>query len=230
MGATHDYIFRFYRVADPGLARIIRNLKLAIKKHPHLCEQSLRNEKIFVVRGCEPSAERLPAMPSEILESELHARCGPRSSPASVLDALGAVLSEQHESRSFVSVVAIAVAVRAMQVSPGLKEHVEVSETSEEDIDILIHGVLEEIGRTTIPQYTKHGKLAAEEGQGYLRAVGEILHGHLDGGMTDHSFYEVLKREMPELSKVDYRRKQRRVLEYLVRTAKHLVKERVNGA
>jgi hypothetical protein len=107
-----------------------------------------------------------------------------------------------------------------------------VASTSDEqgeqdDVGRVVEIVCVSLAATMRDTYVGTGKRSARVFEQYMETVREILLGKFGGnGVDGVSYYEHLKLRMPGLSKADYAKHHRIVLEYLMKRAKkHMIRE-----
>lgn len=60
LGAVNQHLYRLFRYADPSLSKILRNLKLALKAHPHLQLQEINRIAAIALRNADDARRSLP--------------------------------------------------------------------------------------------------------------------------------------------------------------------------
>jgi hypothetical protein len=237
IGAVHQRAFQCYHDADPHLSKIIRNIKLALKRHPSVKQMSENGTIGVVPRGCRSLRSELPCLPHELLLPELFDAIGPRARLKEMLDALGRVLLEQKEYRRFLPIVEAALMIREVYLSDASwSTTIEPSEgLSEVEIATMVKSSVGAVRQSALMHYQQRGALSQEEANAHESALADILRHYCmdsdDHNGSSETFLLALQRHLPGLTQADYRRKHRVVLEYLVKSGiAHLRKAvRIHG-
>ncbi|HEK85931.1 MAG: hypothetical protein ACPLZD_10790 [Candidatus Saccharicenans sp.] len=87
---------------------------------------------------------------------------------------------------------------------------------------------LQENHRFLLKRYLLKNKIRPEEMEAYLQALDDLILDWQDGGQ-EKPLFAYLKKYLPDLSPENYRREQRKILEYLVRNAKNFFKNRLES-
>jgi hypothetical protein len=229
VGAVHQRAFQSYRDSDPHLAKIIRNIKLALKKHPTVRQILDQDFPALIARHCKSSRSHLPQMPSEVLLPQLYDLTMPRASLSRMLDSLGEILSSQMEYRRILPVVQAALLIREVYLSDACRADGSEYATgfSESDVEGMVGEALECVRRSALANYLNKRKLSEDELQAHSAALELIMRSYYLDGRTkngaDGTFYASLKKHLPGLTQENFRRKHRMILEYLVKqTTRHL--------
>jgi len=115
--AVNQRIVMCYRENDPSLARLIRNIKIALKSHATAAIQESNGDKVIVPKGNVLLNENFPEMAPELLEIDLRRVMTGRTSLNGVLTAMIEVLREQNDYRKTYSVVGVALLIRSINLS-----------------------------------------------------------------------------------------------------------------
>ena len=232
IGAVHQRVFQSYHDADPHLAKIIRNIKLALRRHPSVKLLKDRGATVLTPRGCRSLRLALPFMPHQLLLPEIFDVILPRASLKEMLDAIGRVLMAQKEYRRVIPLVEAAVLIREVYFSDASwSTTIQPSDgLSEGEIGTMINSSVRAVRHSTLANYQHRGVLSQEETCACENALSDILrHYYLnsDGhNGAEETFFGALQRHMPGLTRAHYRRKHRVILEYLVKNGMvHLRRE-----
>jgi hypothetical protein len=226
IGAVHQRFFQMYREVDPHLAKIIRNIKLALKRHPTARRVTIGNDSWVTHRACKvPGADR-PPMPHELLLPEVFDAILPRATLRDMLSAIAEVVQRQEGYRKCVTLVEAAVIVREIyQSAARLYEEPSVPDgLSSGEIASLVERALRAVCQNTLARYRRRGVLTPDEVRALESALPEVFRAiHVDGAERREN-YAILKRYLPDLTSARYKEKYRTILEYLVRNAKQLIR------
>jgi len=87
---------------------------------------------------------------------------------------------------------------------------------------------LKVFGRHQVEKYVQKRKIALEEKEGWVLALQDLLKDWQDGGQEE-SLYRYLKRYLPDLSPEDYRQNKRKIFEYLIKSSREFLKEKLKN-
>ena len=219
---VNDGLFQRYRGTDASLAKIIRNIKNAVKANPGFSLVRHKRELWLVAGGEGTVLTSLPTAPSEILEAFLASQL----SRSDELRAVVATFTQFAEEHPFYTngypLTAFAQSLRAAYVCVG-----EASAPDEEP-GYLTYEVEQAIDSTTCSvksdmhsSYVAKGKVNVPVFEAYFSAVRDILNAQfISNAPPVDSYFDALKSYMPELSKPYYRQEHRYRLEYLAKLSR----------
>jgi len=218
---VRDGLFRRHREADPGLARIIRNVKLAVQSHPGLCLTRYQHQTWILTTFTQADPIVDPVAPDAILESYLTARIGETTHIPHVVEILHAFTVDYpfyapgHPLSHFAQIIRTAfVRLEAVEddvVLPSVRVDVQ-----REEVAAMIRAALESVADDMRPSYVGKGKVAAATFDAYLRATEDVLvPTFVDPYAEAHSLYTALRCYLPGLTLDEYRDEHRHRLEYL---------------
>ncbi len=222
-GAVNHHLFRMYREADPGLARIIRNVKLAVKRHPSLLLMEAWGLPVLGAAAASGGAHHLPLCEPEVSGPLFHCAVSPRSSLREMLDVLSGILSACEPGPCAIPLVEAALLIRAVHgretpdpAGQGIPEALLRS-----DVERMIPEVLGLVRSKSGKGYHRSGKLTAQELEAHFRALRDILtEEYLGADGEAGTYFLTLGRHLPGLTEQAYRGRHREILEYLARTTK----------
>lgn len=212
-------LFDQHRHFDPGLARIIRNVKAAARRLGLPIEA--RRGARWIHFG--PEDAHLPVIAAEILESLLTGRIGDGVALETVLRTIADLLDDQDTYRRSVPVVLVASAVRSSwiriqthghedEVLPGFDGY------SGDGFRPLVAVALGRIRPDLHRSYVETGKVDESLFRIYLKVVASFLSdATADAEQADRSLFERLADELPGLDRVEYGLRHRARLEYMAR-------------
>jgi hypothetical protein len=230
IGAVHQRVFQMYRESDPFLAKIIRNIKLALRHHVTVQLTMDRGEPAIMPLACRSLHSGLPGMPNELLLPGLFDAVTPRSSLKEMLGIIGSILRKQRDYRRVVRVVDAAVLIREVYLSDALWDtSTGPSEgLSAEEIAAILSESLSAVRESVLANYRHRRVLDQCESDAFALALSEIVqHMFVDAGGRDGSFFDFLKRHLPALTRAEYGAKHRVIMEYLVKSTTYHIRKRV---
>jgi len=232
LGAVHERVYYLYHDADPALARLIRNIKLALPKHPSVKRLPVNGEVLVVPRHASHLRLDLPAACPELLLPFVLERSTPRSSLRDILSALGDTLRAQTMYRRGCTVVEAALLTRMAYASC---QRVEAQAATEDlpDPSVVegdIRAVVQEIRVKMMQHYITRNRLTAEEGGRLLDVVRSIL---LDEFSTDdgeeRGYFEHMRCVHQTITRDQYRSRYRVIVEYLAKRARTSLRSRLKA-
>lgn len=231
-GAVAMNLIRLYRDADPTLGKILHNLDVAVTRG-NLFKKVVRFGETYLVPNDEDVLLQLPPMPLEYVEQEFSRVVLIQDPMPVMLQKLHAILCEQQKHQRAVSVVAAGLLIKKVYALSVEKEK-SVRSLSERDLasDELRHSIQKvcvNLRNEMYASYVGNKKRSEEVFDKYIQAVRRILEDSATtGDRGGRSFYDYLRMEFPGLTKGEYTKKHRTVMEYFVRVAKRRLKEELS--
>ena len=221
--SVNHRIFQSYRETDSSLARIIRNLKLALKDHPTLIANPYLGETVIRLRG-QSGDQHLPQIAPELFAPEFHHRMAGRQSFPEIVDTIGSLLSELEGYQKRISLYEAAEMIRSWYTPHQSQDADRVDEMilSEDEIHSFISTVVEKIHFHTQRSYVRKGKLTEGECTILVAAIRDILIAEFvshDG--EAESLYDTLHRRSPGLTREEYQNRHRVIIEYIAKVARN---------
>jgi hypothetical protein len=235
IGSVHQRAFQCYHDTDPHLSKIIRNIKLALKRHPSVKQSVVHGSLVVIPRKCRALQADLPAMPHELLLPEIFDAIASHTSLKEMLDAIGRILLAQREYRRMLPVIETALLVREVYLSDvSLSTMVEPSDgLSVHEIGRMVDSSVRAVRQSTLANYQQRGTLTQQEAEAHESALADILRTfYIDSDGREEcpeTFRVMLQRHMPGLTRVDYHKKHRVILEYLVKNCVMHLRKAVRG-
>jgi hypothetical protein len=224
-------LFRLYKENDPVLAKLLRNVKLAVK-----ADESMRRfdmlGQIFVHTCLEEERnDHLPEFPLEEMERELTSRIDARRGIPSNISALFDILNDQDRYRRFYSIIDIAVVLKRAMARLEVVEN----QTLNAEHALLQSEINQEISKSLAlirarlhGKYVLTNKLSEEIFNKYWSAL-EVMTYNIfvrnDGSDVSHP--ELLKEHFPGLDTKTYRVVHRTHFEYMARVVRTFVRDQL---
>ena len=223
---VNEGLFRRYREADPTLAKIIRNIKDAVKADDNLTLARYNGSSWIVVGPGEPEPElnNLPIAPVEVIEAHLIAYLCRSASSHELVSSFAEFIDEQPYYCNGYPVTGYAQAIRAAYVHVG-----ETSEAIEEPEQILrpeeveqaIEHATQKIQTVMHDSYVKKGKVCVSTFETYFKTVRDILTAQfVRDAMPVGSYFDALQNYIPGLSRGSYSQEHRNILEYITKLSR----------
>jgi hypothetical protein len=215
-------VFRLCGEADPALAKILRNIKLAVATLKNFTETERFGEAHLRPSLCDALEEEPPFEPEELERRFLAVVTGNEMVPE-LLSRLSLLLREQTDRCRAVPLMAVGMLFRSVYEKKRLApaEAVNADDTLvSADTEAIIRSACDAVKHKAREKYTASGKLSEAEYELYFHVIHDELCGkYLGGDGSKVSLFESMSRRMPGLGRDEYVRTHRNIVEYLLRLA-----------
>jgi hypothetical protein len=226
-------IIRLYSEVDPVLGKVLRNVKLAVEKTRLFRETERFGETVLIPEGVDILAARAP-MPSDVAERSFTRVVLLHDNVMTMVAKLHEVLVGQHSYQRVLPLVSVALMFKKIYQLGWERGETATSDAEgrlhQQDMATLAQGICATIGERMRQSYVAKGKLTEEMFQKYLLTLQDILLGEFaereNGAVT---YFEQLRRHLPNLTKGMYARNHRKTLEYLAKTAKSAMRKQLSA-
>ena len=238
---TKQELSRIFRERDPEGAKIVRNIKVAVRSSEKLeMFRDLGKEFVFYKNGIdlnnegpaslEVISQYLRREASPIPEDLLHTRFvdiyHPNDSISSAIKKLLKTIHELDEYQNFLAMDVIVKMIRDIKytvfrekLTAEDKVPTPLDQMETQEIESYIQIVMEQIDKKIQKLYVKSNKLSREKARIYSLALRDVLLDLLQK-KDSSSYYRNLKYYIPELTQSEYRKNERTIFEYLAKVAK----------
>ncbi|MBD3375597.1 hypothetical protein GF406_11225 [candidate division KSB1 bacterium] len=235
---TKQELSRIFRERDPEGAKIVRNIKVAVRNSDKLnLFREMGREYIYYTNGhhIDPMDQEAmneflrrdkSSMSEDLLNSRFIEIYQPNDSVSTCIRKLFERIYYYEEYQNFLSLDSIVKLVRNIKFDAFRERLLEddfvatpVDELESKEIESYISVVMKTVGQKIESQYLRTGKLDQERADIYYQALRDVLH-DLIQKKDNSSYYRNLKYYLPELSQQEYRSEERSVFEYLAKVAK----------
>jgi hypothetical protein len=221
-------LFKLYGTFDSSLARFIRNLKLAVKGDSDIHLYKRNGEALLMTKSSEGTNNKnFP--PFDLLRIEIMRKLKPGFTTNDFLKCLHDALIIQEEYSNTFPLTGGALLLRSIYA-----EKAESLENEFEypfwgyDLEKLIGDVVGKMEKQIITKYYEKGKILREDIKIYCALVGEILkRKFISGNLDEHSYYDLSKSRISDLTPESYVKKYKTKIEYLAKIAKAELKESI---
>jgi hypothetical protein len=217
---VNNSIHRLFQEYDPQLGKIIRNIKLAVQALKNFEEIDRLGETYLRPVAIDP-LRQLPVLEQEELQSMLYPYVSERHSIPEIMAAISLLLREQHDYCRDIHLVSTAIAIRSCFTPlSGTSNETRLAESghSEEELAVIIHGRIDAAKERMRPKYVEKGKVLQDEFEAYFAAIEEAFLSSVSVHSFDNeTLYDLLRKQLPSLSKGEYKRRHKNTLEYLRR-------------
>jgi len=222
-------VFRIYHELDPSLARVLRNVKLAVQTIQGFTEVE-RYGEIYLRPACTDALEHLPAFPPERLLDELSRDGGASKRIPDLLARVAFCLRSQDQCSRLITLIDLATIIRkvyAVEFPGGCEGQGVDDRMVRDDMQRIVRRSCASVCASMESRYVGRKGVPAEVFRRYRDVVEQSVLERLlgDGGDTI-SLFDRLRLLMPDLHESEYRKVHRSRVEYLGRLAyKRAVRE-----
>ncbi len=228
-GKIGKELIRLLTDADPGLADVLRNMKLGLKRTRLFYLTTRFNDKFLLPCEGDPLLDK-PEMTGEVLERELFCVCRANDTVPELLRKLHVIIMNQDHCRRTVRFVPLALIFRKIVT---LHELPDASSPDEVESDVmraqlaqLVERAVCDVSTAARRTYVEHGKCSEREFNAYVAALKTIFDHHVQPGhYSDETFIRTLGDHLDGLTTEEYTTRHKSILEYMVR----MTKERLKG-
>jgi len=213
-------IFRLYSEYDPSLGKILRNIKIAVQSLNSFIEVN-RFGEIYLVPSFVNEKFSLPVAGNEVILQWLREILDGHERIPEVMAKLSLQVQNQHEYAKAVSYIGLGISLRVL-FAEELEIPTQQAEYSnaQNAIDMITHAC-NTVQTKMAKQYVEKKKLTQIEYEAMFRVIQKNLAAKVieqDG--EDFSLFDHLKQELPEITKQEYRKKHKAIIEYLLSITK----------
>lgn len=225
-------IFRLYSEMDPSLAKILRNVKLAVISMKMFTESERFGEACLAPSLADPLTH-LPAFDAAEIEGRFGAVTTGRELIPQLLGKLSLLLREQDEYCRVVPLLRVAMLIR--KTYEGKQPAQDESDRADAtlhlgDVMAVISESCTEIKRKMRPKYVDTGKVEECVLGFYFDVIETEMMSRADGGHTDQAnLFTLLRRYLPGMEKDEYHEHHRGRLEYCLRLVGQRVTAKLQG-
>jgi hypothetical protein len=223
-------VYRIYSQTDPALAKILRNVKLAVYSLKNFTETERFGEQCLMPVLCD-SLEYLPPFQREELEQLfIPMTCGSEVVPE-LLAKLSLVLREQCDRCRIVPIIYVGLLFRSVyETKRDLKgDTVQIEDaTIVRDTEEVIDRVCSELKSQMLKKYLNKKEISEKVFEKYFQVMEEgLTEKYIGSNGNDFSLYENLKKYLPDLTRDEYKNTHRNTIEYLWKLAQKETADRL---
>ena len=250
---TKQELSRIFKERDPEGAKIIRNIRVAVKNANDLGTfREMGREYIFLqpsVNAGRDNGEVMVAEPDEVEQDSTYLRkdkpnipekslrsyylddYNPKDHVSTSIRKMLSVVSEDARFQNYLPTDVIARLIRHTNLEiVRTRLLAQIEDTSPldyvrmQEIDRAKKKVLTKIRAKIEKQYVASGKITPEKGEIYYRTLADVMD-DITHSKKIESYYRHLRKYMPELTQKRYRREERTIFEYLGKLTKKWFRE-----
>ena len=226
-------VYRLYHQMDPQLGKILRNIKLSVQTLGLFREFDRLGDSCLAPASVD-TLEHLPLMKTEELTYALLNTASGNEFVPELLSKTHRILCEQAERSRIVTLISLALAIRAFHEQKSVPRLVEQSDGTDDvaiDSREAIRIACGELRARAEARYVRRGKVSPAMMETYFDVIEQGLHQRfVDHDGAEFQISETFLKLSPGISLVEYRKSHRSRLEYLARlTTKRVVQILRNG-
>jgi hypothetical protein len=222
-------IYRLYSEVDPSLAKILRNIKIAITTLKNFTEIERFGEPCIYPCLCD-TLENYPVLGHEDLMGRFAPQTIGREKIPELLAKLSVFIREQDEYCRILPFVSVGLLFRSIytqrQDSPVMVADAD-AQMMDHDTKSIINDACSNIRKLHEAEYVGRKNISAEMFGNYVHVLSEALcEKYIAKDGFDFSLYESLKKLSPGLSVEEYKTTHRNKIEYLLKMVnKEVIKQ-----
>jgi hypothetical protein len=214
-------IFRLYSEIDPTLAKILRNIKIAINTLKNFTEFERFGELCIAPCACN-MLEELPAFERDELQRCFIREVSGREHVPDLLAKFSLFLREQSERCRIIPLVTVGILFRDVYTTKEVvSEEAKFDDTLlKTDTAVLIKKACRYVEERNSEKYVGKRKVTSDVFRSYFSVIEEVLiekYIGMDG--EDTSLCEALQNHIPDLTEQEYKIQHRNRIEYLLKQA-----------
>jgi hypothetical protein len=228
---VNDNIFRLYNEADPSLGKILRNIKLALGRQPSFSLVTRFGEYYLELKKHDP-LNNCRTISDDEIKRELYEIMANESDIPGILQKLAVMLTYQETYRRELKLISLACAIR-----DGYRHHktsilrsdlaIEPS-MADDSAEQIIKATSDELKAEMMPRYVQKNKVGIETFLLYIRVVEQALRSEFIAGTDGEiSYFEHLRGLNPDITREEYHKKHRVIIEYFGKISKSRVREKL---
>jgi hypothetical protein len=237
---TKQELSRIFRERDPESAKILRNIRVAIRNSDQFESfKDMGREFVRLKVDDMDNSDSFPESACNLSEKELFQRfldvhC-PGDSVSVMMKKMLRIAKHGLSFRDCLSIDVVANIIRDItfqqfkcQFSDNIDTVTPFSDLQLKEVDEINRQVAELIQKKIYRQYYEKDKIDQEKASVYVRAISDFIH-DMTHAKVSESNYRYLRRYMPTLTQQQYRIYERSIFEYLVKITKKTLRKRLKA-
>lgn len=219
---VNEGLFRSYRAEDPNLAKIIRNIKEAIKRNPSFSLQREREVQWIVVGNDNSTLQHLPLAPAAVVEAYITSVLCNTSNTYTAVYAFQDFLKLHPYYRNTFPMSEYARILRACFQNREIpSENTHEINLSLIDVENALKKTIAYVRSRLHDTYVLKGKISLSMFETYIKALNKILASHFGAPWESAtSQYDALATVIPGLSKDSFQNEHRNIMQYLFKISR----------
>lgn len=215
---VNQAIFRMYQDVDPVLSKILRNVKIAVQKLAQFEEIERFGETFLTPLLCD-RLQHLPPVDEQLIEQHLLSVCTGVENVPQMLAEIALYLRQQEDHARLIGLMVAAKTIQSVYELKNrpLLEGAEVQPSYEViDIASIIKSVCMKVKQEMYVRYVQKRKVTGDLFDAYFDAIEtNLILRFVDADGDCKTYFELLKKQLPELTLKEYRSQHRAKVEYL---------------
>ncbi|NOZ60912.1 MAG: hypothetical protein GXO74_04455 [Calditrichaeota bacterium] len=250
---TKQELSRIFKERDPEGAKIIRNIKVAIRNSQKFSSiREMGREFVYLnprFDNCQTSEFEMSdttlsvPLPKDLKKKTIPERelfhfflekYQPSDSVSAMLDKIMNIVVSLPQYHNYLAVDLIASIIREVtfqhayeQLSNDVDRSTPLDDIQSKEIDKVNRHVIRTIHQKIHSQYLLKNKISPQKADIYCRAISDFVYELTRDKATD-SNYQYLKRYLPALTQRTYRQKERSIFEYLIKLTKKSLRKKLS--
>lgn len=216
---------RSYAQIDPAGAKILRNIKDALKQTNTLRLRETRGGyQVTITHG--DALEHFEAFPPILLEKELASESVNTKEIPEVVSILSKILSRQHQYRRSIPLIDLVQIIKSLYGQVPTREEttsVDLRLLEDEEFHHLRQRVLQAVNEKILSTYFLKQKITREEAEKLSQVLHAIILDWFESGIHENSLFEQTRAHLG-ITEAEYHAVWRKRVEYLTRIARDTIK------
>jgi uncharacterized protein YqeY len=251
---TKQELSRIFKERDPEGAKIIRNIRVAVKNANDLLTFREMGREYIFFRPSQPEPALIsgytedvsvadkeidltylrkdkPTIPEKSLRSQYLDEYNPKDHVSTSIRKMLTVVSDEENFQNCIPTDVVARLIRNTNLEvvrsrllAQIEELSPLDYVRMQEIDHAKHNVLRKIKAKIQNQYVASDKISQEKGEIYYKTLADVMD-DITHSKKIESYFRHLKKYMPELTQKRYRREERTIFEYLGKLTKKWFRE-----
>ncbi len=243
---TKQELSRIFKERDPEGAKIIRNIKVAVKNSEKFISfKEMGREFVCFKKNTIAADEKQEsqkskyfentksAIPEKILFQYFLEQYSPTDSITSMLDKMMNIIDESPDFQNYLAIDLISSIVREVtfqhvheKLSNNVADNSPIYDIQKKEIRHVNDLVVRLMHQKINDQYLSRNKITSQKANIYCMAITDFITELTQDKDTDSNF-KYLKRYIPELTQRSYREQERSIFEYLVKVTKKSLRKKL---
>ncbi len=233
---TKQELSRIFRERDPEGAKIIRNIRVAIRNSDKFFAfKEMGREFVYMVRTRDKANLRrnCDGIPDKILAQQFSESYHPTDSVSIMMKKMLCIVAEDEVYQNYLPLDIIANLIRDVtfsqfkdQVMKNIDNSSPFHDLQLQEVNEVNQSVIRDIQNKIEHQYFKKDKISKEKADIYFKAISDFVQ-DLTQERACESNFKYLKKYLPEMSQQSYREEERSIFEYLVKVTKKSLRKKL---
>ena len=238
---TKQELSRIFRERDPERAKIIRNIRVAIRNSGNFCSFREMGREFVYLQDIKQEDQNfrkelrrdLAEIPGKLLFQQFLDQYSPNDSVSGMMQKMLSIVSKTDEYQDFLPIDVLASIIRDVTFQQFREQVTKNVDTSSPFQDFQVKEV-NEVNKVIIKfvqgkinnQYLKKNKINEAKAEIYFKAIKDFVY-DLTHAKECESNFKYLKRYIPDLTQRAYREEERSIFEYLVKITKKSLRKKL---